>query len=75
MSAPTRISLAEMRADALHRLLLSPRGQVASVDAIAELPDLCGWNREAIAAAVVELVADGRLIDDERGRPLAVRTP
>lgn len=73
MSAPTRISVAEMRADALHRLLLSPRGQVTSVDAIAGLVDLRGWNSEAIEAAVAHLVADGRLVDDERGRPLAVR--
>ena len=67
-SAPTRLSLRAMSADAVHRLLLSPRGQVATLDEIAGLLDLQGWNREAIDLAVADLVADGKLSDDERGR-------
>lgn len=74
VNAPTRLSLAALRADALFRLLLSPRGQIATLDDIARLPDLRGWNREAVEAAVAELVTDGRLVDDEHGCPSVVRS-
>ena len=71
---PTRLSLRAMRADALHGLLLSPRGQVATLDDISRLTDLRGWSPEAIDVAVATLCADGRLVDDEYGRPHAVET-
>ena len=62
-----------MRADALHSLLASPRGTAALTLAdVAALPDLAGWNREVLDVAVADLVADGRLADDEYGR-LVVR--
>lgn len=58
-----------MRADALHQLLLSPRGRPAlTVEDVPTLADLGGWNREDVDAAVADLVADGRLADDELGR-------
>jgi len=62
-----------MRADALHRLLASPRGTAAlTLGDVGGLPDLAGWNRNVLDAAVADLVADGRLADDECGR-LVVR--
>lgn len=70
---PTRLSLRDMRADALWKLLLSPRGRVASLDDIYNtLPDLASWGRTMLEVAIGDLVADGRLVDDEYGRPYAV---
>lgn len=67
----TSVTLRELRADALHRLLLTPRGQVTTLEDLGRLPDLAAWNPEALAVAVADLVADGRLVDDEYGRPHA----
>jgi len=57
-----------MRADALHRLLLSRRGQVSSLDEIPRLSDLFSWPSRQIDIAIADLVADGRLADDAYGR-------
>ena len=58
-----------MRADALHKLLLSDRGRAALTLAdIATLPDLRSWDRHVLGAAIGDIVADGRLADDEFGR-------
>ena len=66
---PTRLSLRAVRADALHRLLASPRGASALVAAdIAGLPDLASWDRLALDVALDDLVADGRIADDGFGR-------
>ena len=70
---PTRLSLRDMRAQAVHGLLASPRGAGALVVAdIPRLPDLRSWDRLALDVAIADLLADGRLADDEVGR-LAVR--
>jgi len=66
---PTRLSLAELRASSLHRLLLSDRGASArSVEDIYGLGDLASWSRLVLDVAIGDLVADGRLADDESGR-------
>jgi hypothetical protein len=70
----TRLSLAEMRANALHRLLLSPRGRVDTVDEIAGLSDLFSWPREQIQVAIADLVAAGYLVEDAHGRLIVRRT-
>lgn len=65
---PTRLSLRDMRADALHRLLTSPRGEhVRTVTDIHALVDLRGWQRLAIAAAIADLLAAGKLNEDSAG--------
>lgn len=74
VSAPTRISLAEMRADALHGLLLSPRGKVATVDQIAGLSDLSSWPSLQLQVAICDLCDDGRLAEDEHGNLIVHRT-
>src|SRR4051794_19838051 len=58
---PTRLSLRGMRADALHRLLLSPRGRVDTVDDIPRLSDLFSWPGVQVQAAIGDLVHDGLL--------------
>lgn len=65
---PTRLSLRALRADALRRLLLSPRGQVATVADICRLPDLASWGDLVLEIAIGDLVADGLLADDAYGR-------
>lgn len=67
---PLSLGMREMRSDAVHRLLLTPRGEVLTLEDIASLPDLSSWNREAIDVAVADLVAQGILRDDEYGRPM-----
>jgi hypothetical protein len=69
---PTRLSLRDMRSDALHRLLLSPRGHVATVDEIPRLSDLFSWPSVQVDVAIGDLVHDGRLAEDESGQ-LVVR--
>lgn len=68
----TKRTLRQVRADVLHRLLLSPRGQVVTLEDIARLPTVGRWAPWALDIAVADLVADGRLTDDEYGRPHAV---
>jgi len=66
---PTRLSLRDMRADAVHRLLASPRGASALVAAdIYGLPDLASWDRLTLDVAIGDLVATGALTDDGYGR-------
>lgn len=73
-SPPTRLNVREMRADALHRLLLSPRrGVVATVDEIPRLSDLFSWPSIQVQVAIGDLVSDGRLADDEHGRLIVRR--
>lgn len=67
--------LRAMRADALHALLLTPRGAVQTADEIPMLADLAGWPADALGAAVADLVADGRLTDDEHGRLVVTPLP
>jgi len=76
---PTRISVRAMRADAVHRLLASPSGASVLVAAdIYGLRDLASWPRLVLDVALDDLVADGRLSDDEHGHiriePLAKAT-
>lgn len=71
----TSITLRAMRADALHRLLLTPRGRVEHASRIPALPDLGSWAGLAIDVAVADLVADGRLSDDEHGRLVVAPLP
>jgi hypothetical protein len=62
-----------MRADALHRLLLSARGQAATIAELRQLPDLRGWAPLTIDMAVADLVADGRLEEGPTGRLVVTR--
>lgn len=68
-SAPTRLSLRALRADALRRLLLSERGRLAlTVEDVANLPDLRGWDATVLRTTIADLVGDGILSDDGYGR-------
>lgn len=68
-SQSTRLSLRGMRADALHRLLLSPRGRVALTLAdIEALPDLAAWGTNRLSVAIGDLVHDGRCEENAYGR-------
>lgn len=73
-SGPTRLSLRAMRADALHRLLLTPRGRVATADEIPALTDLFSWPRLQIHLAIADLVHDGLLDEDAHGQLIVHRT-
>lgn len=75
MTKPTRLSLRDLRSDALYKLLESPRGEVATLGDIFSLPDLAGWQREVLDVAIADLVADGLLADDEHGQPHALPRP
>jgi hypothetical protein len=66
-SLPTSLSIRDMRSDALHRLLLSPRGRVATVDEIPGLVDLASWTALALDVAIADLVAVGLLAEGPRG--------
>lgn len=66
----TRVTLRDLRADTLHRLLLTSRGQIAALPDISKLPDLASWNPEAIDVAIGDLVENGM----QYGRPHAVET-
>lgn len=72
-AAPTRLSLAVLRADSLHRLLLSPRGKANTVDDIPRLSDLFSWPSEQVQTAICDLVIDGRLTEDAQGRLIVRR--
>lgn len=65
---PTRLSLAQLRADSLHRLLLTRRRDVRTLAAIYGCSELFSWPRRQIEQAVDTLIADGRLADDAHGR-------
>lgn len=67
-------TLRELRADALHRVLLSRGGQVATLGDIARLPALAGWSPARLEVAIGDLVHQGLLVDDEYGRPQALPT-
>ena len=64
---PTRVNVATMRADALHRLLLSPRGRVRTVEEISRLSDLFSWPSLQVQVAIADLVHDGRLEEGPDG--------
>lgn len=64
---PTRLRLRALRAEDVHRLLLSERGRCAIADDIAMLPDLASWNRFVLQAAVADLFASGALSEDSHG--------
>ena len=70
---PTSINIRDMRADALHRLLLSQRGRVATVDDIARLSDLFSWPSLQIQVAIADLVDDGRIEEAPNGRLIVRR--
>ena len=72
MSA-TRLNIRDVRADALHRLLLTPRGRVATVDDIPRLSDLFSWPSLQVQVAIADLVHDGRLAEDEHGQLIVRR--
>lgn len=64
----TRLSLRALRADAILRLLTSPRGAgVRYVEDIHALADLRGWQRIVIDVAIGDLVADGKIEEDAVG--------
>ncbi len=63
-----------MRADALHALLLTPRGTVEAIEEIPSLPDLSGWTRGMVDRAIDALVAEGAIEESAAGR-LIVRPP
>lgn len=71
---PTRLSLARLRADSLHRLLLKRRG-VRTVDAIYSLSECFTWPRRQIEQAIDTLVADGRLSEDAHGHLIVRKAP
>lgn len=73
-SLPTSLYLRDMRADALHRLLLSPRGRVDTAEAIPRLSDLFSWPSLQVQVAIADLVHDGRLAEDEHGQLIVRRT-
>lgn len=65
---PTKLGVRAARADALHRLLASPRG--AGVRVLADvhaLADLGNWQRIVLDVAIADLVAAGKLEEDARG--------
>ena len=63
---PTRISVRQMRSDALHRLLASPRGRSATtLEEIPRLSELFSWPRLQIEVAIADLVHDGRLTEGD----------
>lgn len=64
----TRLNIRDLRSDALHRLLLSPRGRVATVEEVPRLSDLFSWPSLLVQVAIADLVHDGRLAEDEQGR-------
>jgi hypothetical protein len=66
--AGTMLSLAALRADALHRTLLARRDDVRTPDDISGLGELWSWSSEQIEAAICDLIADGRLADDAHGQ-------
>jgi hypothetical protein len=70
---PTRLTLRDLRSDSLHRLLVSPRGQVSTVDEISGLADLGSWRRPHLEAAIADLVDQGLLDEDAHGQ-LIVRS-
>lgn len=72
-AAPTRLSLATLRSDALHRLLLSPRGKANTVDDIPRLSDLFSWPSEQIQTAICDLVIDGRIEEGPEGELIVRR--
>ena len=66
---PTRISLRDLRADDLERLIRSPRGRaILTLDDIEGMSELFTWPREIVRTAIADLVADGRLHDLPCGR-------
>lgn len=71
---PTKLSLRDMRADALHRLLLSPRGRVTTVDEIPRLSDLFSWPSLQVQVAIADLVDDGRLEEGADGKLIVHRS-
>ena len=70
---PTKLSVRDMRADALHRLLLSPRGRVATVDDIPRLTDLFSWPSLQVQMAIADLVHDGRIEEGPDGKLIVRR--
>jgi len=63
------LSLRDLRADSLHRLLASPRGASAlTVEDIPALPGLSAWNGFVLQVAIGDLVAEDLLVDDAYGR-------
>jgi hypothetical protein len=65
--------LRDTRANALHRLLLSPRGHVATVEEIPQLSDLFSWPSLQVQVAIGDLCHDGRLAQDAHRRLIVPR--
>lgn len=63
----TQLTLRDLRADALHRLLLSPRGAIAAASDIPGLPDLSGWSSVSLRLAIGDLITSGRMTVDDEG--------
>jgi len=70
---PTRLNVRTLRADALHRLLLTPRGRVDTVDDIPRLGDLFSWPSIQVQVAIYDLCHDGRLAEDAHGKLIVRR--
>lgn len=75
---PTRLNvrtMRAMRADALHRLLLTLRGTVTTLDDIGRLPNLSGWPTLRLETAIADLCHDRLLTNDGHGHVIVHQRP
>ncbi len=70
---PTSISLRELRADDLHRLLVKARGRIDTVEQVPRVA--LTWPRVVLDVAVADLIEDGRLAENAHGRLIVRRHP
>lgn len=70
---PTRLTLAAMRASALHRVLLAPRGRAGTVADIPRLSDLFSWPSLQVQVAIADLVNEGLIEEGPQGELIVHR--
>jgi len=69
----TRITLRELRADDLHRLLINARRRI---DRIEHVPRVAfTWPRIVLDIAIADLIEDGRLAENAHGSLIVRRLP
>jgi len=69
---PTSISVREIRADALYRIVAKRRPE--RTENIAGLGDVFSWPSVQVQVAICDLCHDGRLEEDAHGRLIIRRT-